>query len=58
MRSIQIDRAEAEFLVDACERDRIPQWMELAAEIRKLFGMAPFPIGAVSPESTKQSPPL
>jgi len=48
-RMLRLDRAEAEFLVDAAEQTRIPQWMELAAEVRRLFGMGAFPAGAVPP---------
>lgn len=40
-------RDEAEFIVDAFERDGAPQWMACAADVRKLFGMAPYPAGSV-----------
>jgi hypothetical protein len=45
-RKFRLSRDEAEFIVDVCERTRIPQWMTLAAEIRESWGMAPFPDGA------------
>lgn len=45
-RRIRLNRDEAEFLVDQCERDRIPQYMALGAQIREAFGMGPFPAGA------------
>lgn len=44
---IRLDREEAEFLVDQCERGRNPRWMALAADIRKAFRMGKFPAGAV-----------
>lgn len=44
---IDIRRNEAEFFVDALEADGAPQWMELAAELREKFGMAPWPTGSV-----------
>lgn len=47
-RLIRLTRDEAEFIVDACEKTRIPQWMGLAAEVRASWGMAPYPAGAVA----------
>lgn len=35
-------RDEAEFIVDAFERDGAQQWMDCAADVRKLFGMSPY----------------
>lgn len=43
MRLVSLDRAEAEFIVDACERDGAPQWMELAATLRKQWGYGALP---------------
>lgn len=45
-RSIRLSRDEAEFLVNVCEQTRIPQWMQLAADIRRNWGMGPFPAGS------------
>ena len=41
-RKIRLAREEAEYLVDCLERERIPQWMMLAAEIRENWGMCTF----------------
>lgn len=53
-RVLRLDRAEAEFIVDAAEQTRIPQWMLLAAEIRRLWGMGAFPAGAVPAEEPSE----
>lgn len=50
-RNVTLSRDEAEFIVDRCEETRIPQWMQLAADIRMKFGMAPYPSGS-SPTAT------
>ncbi len=49
MRPIELSRQEAEFIVDACERDGAQQWMDLAAQLREIWGMSPFPAGTVAP---------
>lgn len=40
-RPIYIDRAEAEFIDDACIKDGAPQWHELQDQVRDKFGMTP-----------------
>lgn len=40
-RPIYIDRAEAEFIDDACIEDGAPQWHELQDQVREKFGMTP-----------------
>lgn len=45
MRAIHIDRPEAEWIVEEAERSGARQWQELAAYVRKVFGMGPSPFG-------------
>ena len=40
-RSIVLNRAEAEFIVDACVKDGAEQWFVLQDELREQWGMAP-----------------
>lgn len=51
-RPIGLTRREVEFFVDALERDGAPEWMELAAELREQWGMAPWPAGSVRQEDS------
>lgn len=46
-RPVELSRSEAEFIVDACEANGAAQWMQLAADLRRKWGMAPYPAGAV-----------
>jgi hypothetical protein len=40
-RSIELNRAEAEFIVDACSKNGAPQWAALESELRQRWGMTP-----------------
>ncbi len=41
VRPIDLSRDEAEFIVDACEKDGAPQWYRLSEELRRIWGMVP-----------------
>ena len=41
MRQVKLTRQEAEFIIEACERDGAPLWLYLADDLRDLFGMPP-----------------
>jgi len=40
-RPIELSRDEAEFIVEACERDGAAQWFPLQDELRRRWGMPP-----------------
>jgi hypothetical protein len=45
MRSIELSRDEAEFIVEACEHDGSSQWFPLQDGLRKQWGMRPRSVG-------------